>query len=315
MSRTPGSGMFDDVLGKTELKERIEELEEEVESLEERLEAEERRRKNAVTEKQDAHERANRMESKVQELEDRLERAGDDEEDTGFRLARTVRGATLENTLELLGSVRSGEDSLTTVHVASGDRIPDEFEKETTAALQRVDSKTGLVGFGDDAGVVRVALVPPLEVEETRVEHGSRFALDRSLFELPDTYAVAVVRSDEYAGGVYSDGERVAYSSLSTEVKSKHSKGGYSQGRFERARDEEVKKHVRESAEKFEEILAGHDIDHVFVAGESRLASDFADEIPVRVPVSKRSTDATGSGESFLRQGYETIESARLYVV
>jgi len=309
--------MFDDVLGKTELKERIEELEDEVENLKERLKAEERRRKNAVTEKQEAHERANRMESKVQELEDRLERAEEDEEDASYRIAKTVRGSVLDKALELIESARSGEDALTTVTVAPDDRVPNEFETETTAALQRVESKTGFAAFGDDAGIVRIALVPPLAVEETRVEHGSRFALDRSLFELPEKHAVAVVRSDEYAGGLYSDSgdERVGYTSLSSEVKSKHSKGGYSQGRFERARDEEVKKHVRESAGEFDAMLTEQGVDHVFVAGDSRVASDFADEISVRVPVSKRTTNATGSGESFLRQGYETVESARLYVV
>ncbi len=307
--------MFDDVLGKTELKERIKELEEEVEQLEERLGAEERRRKSAVTEKQDAHERANRMESKVQELEDRLDRAEEDEKDVGFRVAKTVRGPTLSEALKLLESVRSGEDSLTTVRVAPGDRVPEEFGTETTAALQRVESKTGFVAFGDDTGILRVALVPPLAVEETGVEYGSRFAVGRDLFELPETHAVAVLRSDEYAGGVYSDGERVEYTSLSTEVKSKHSKGGYSQGRFERARDEEVKKHVREATEEFGAMLAEHDVDHVFVAGESRVVTRFTGEMSVRAPISTRSTDATGSGESFLRQGYETVEGARLYVL
>ena len=307
--------MLDDVLGKTELKERIEELEEERESLENRLEAEERKRKKQAREKQEAYERANKMESKVQELEDRLERAEEEEDDIDFRLAKTVRGSTLSNTLDLLESARSGDDSLTTVTVAPGDRVPNEFGTETTAALQRIESKTGFVAFGDDAGLLRVALVPPLEVDETRVEHGNAFALDRSLFELPEPHAVAVVRSDEYAGGVYSGGERVDYTSRSSEVKSQHSKGGYSQGRFERARDEEVKKHVRESADEFDSMLSRHDAEHVFVAGESRVASRFVDEIPTRVPVSKRTTDATGSGESFLRQGYETVESARLYVV
>jgi len=308
--------MLDDVLGKTELKERIEELEEEIESLESRLESEESRRKNEAREKQEAYERANKMESKVQELEDRLERAEEEEEDINFRVAKTVRGSTLSNSLDLLESARAGDDALTTVTVAPGDRIPDEFGTETTAALQRVDSKTGFVAFGDDMGILRVALVPPLEVKETRVEHGNAFELDRTLFELPEPHAVAVVRSDEYSAGVYEGGERVStYSSRSSEVKSKHSKGGYSQGRFERARDEEVKKHVRESADEFDSILARHDPEHVFVAGESRVASRFADEISTRAPVSKRTTDATGSGESFLRQGYETVEGARLYVV
>lgn len=307
--------MIDDLLGKTELKERIEELEDEIDELEDDLERAERKRKNAVTEKQESDRRVNELESKVEELRDRLERAESDEEEYEFRLARTVRDDDLAQVLDLLETARSGSEALTTVHVAPDDRVPGEFNTETTALLRRVESKTGMVAFGDDTGVVRAALVPPMAVEETRVEHAGRFVFDRSLFELSETHAVAVVRSDEYAGGVYSDGERVGFSSRSTEVKSKHSKGGYSQGRFERARDEEVKKHVRESVEEFESTVGGRDPERVFVAGESRVADRFVDELSLRVPVSKRTTDATGSGEDLLRGGYETVRSGRLYVV
>jgi len=51
------------------------------------------------------------------------------------------------------------------------------------------------------------------------------------------------------------------------------------------------------------------------VAGESRVADRFVDELSLRVPVSKHTTDATGSGEDLLRGGYETVRSARLYVI
>jgi len=237
--------MIDDLLGRTELKERIEELEDQIDALEGKLDAAERKRKNAVTEKQESDRRVNELESKVEELRDRLERAESEEEEYDFRLARTVRDDDLAEVLDLLETARSGAEALTTIHVAPDDSVPDEFGTETTALLRRVESKTGLVAFGDDTGVVRAALVPPVAVDETRVEHAAEFVFDRSLFELSGTYAVAVVRSDEYAGGVYVDGERAGFSSRSTEVKSKHSKGGYSQGRFERARDEEVKTRPR----------------------------------------------------------------------
>lgn len=306
--------MFDDLLGKTALKDRIEELEDEVESLEKRLAAEERRRKDAVTEKQEADRRVNELEDKVEELRDRLERAQGDDDERRFRVARSVRGSELNGILELLDSARSGDEALTTVAVAPDDRVPDEFEAETTELLRHIDTSRGLVVFGDDAGVVRSALVPPLEVDETGVEYADRFVFDRPLFEIPRPFAVAVVRSDEYAGGVYDD-ERLDFSTLSSDIMSKHSKGGFSQSRFERGRDEQVEEHVHEAVDRFEETLAGHDPETVFVAGDSRLVSRFADSLDVDAPVVQRTADATGSGEQLLRRGYDSVRSARLYVV
>ena len=306
--------MLDDLLGRTALKERIQELEDDVESLEKRLSAEQSRRKDAVTEKQEADRRVNELEDKVEELRDRLERAEGDDDERSFRVARAIRGDELDDTVELLGSARSGEEALTTVSVAPDDRVPDEFESGTTALLRRVDTDRGLVAFGDDAGVVRAALVPPIEVDETRVEHSGSFVFDRSLFELPRPFGVAVVRSDEYAGGVYDDG-RLGFSSLSSDIMQKHSKGGFSQSRFERGRDEQVEEHVEEAARRFEETLSEHDAETVFVAGDARVVSRFADEISVDAPVEKRTADATGSGEDLLRRGYDSVRSARLYVV
>jgi len=174
-----------------------------------------------------------------------------------------------------------------------------------------------VVCFGDDTEVLRVGLVPPVRIEETQVSHGSRFDVPQEAFDLGATHAVAVVRSNEYAGGVYTDEgkKQVGFSSNSTDLKSKHSKGGFSQGRFERARDEEVKRHVRDSVEEFESMVTEHELDRVFVAGESRIADNFAEELSLRVPVSTCSTDARGEGEKLLRRGYETVESARIYVV
>jgi len=308
--------MLDDLLGRTALKERIDELEEEVESLEDRLAAEERRRKDAVTDKQEADRRVNRLEDKTEELRDRVERAGGDDQDVrGFRVARAVRGGELDDVLELIASARSGEEALTTVSVAPGDDVPGAFEPKTNALLRRIDSRTGLVALGDDAGVVRVALVPPLAVGVTGVEHGDSFALDRSLFEIPQPHAVAVVRSDEYAGGVCEGGEAVETSSISSDVMSKHSKGGFSQSRFERGRDEQVDEHVEEAVGRFEETVEGHDVQDVFVTGESRLVSRFADELGTDLPVHERTSDARGDGDELLRRGYDSVRGARLYAV
>lgn len=301
--------MLDDLLGRTRLKRRIEELESEVESLEERLEAENRRRADAVTEKQEAERQINKLESKIDELEGRLEHEGE-ESKLGFRRVETLVGDRLTRVLDLLDSVEASGETLSTAFVEAG-REPDlELEGEETALLRRVDSGRGYVAYVDDYGVVRVCVVPPLPVENQRVIHGSGFHVERTLFRPDGVHAVAAIRSDTYAGGVYGD-DRLAYSVVSSNVKGGHSKGGWSQGRFDRRREEQVERHVDEALESYRGMVGDYDPEVVAVVGESNVAELFAEEIDADVT---RAVDARGTGEEFLKDAYEKLWVARLYV-
>lgn len=303
--------MLDDLLGRTELKNHIQELESKVESLEERLEAENRRRKEAVTEKQRADRRVNKLESKIDELEGRLERK-QVERDHGFRGVEEVGGDRLDQVLGLLESVEGGRESLTTAYVAPGDAVDLDLDGRVEALLRRVDSGTGKAVYLDDWGVVRVCLVPPLPVESSRVLHDECFRVDRSLYGPMGVHAVAAVRSDTYAGGVFDGDGRTAISSVSSNVKGGHSKGGWSQSRYERRREEQVDRHVKESVESFREMIADYDLEVVAVVGEDSVVERFADMVGADVT---RSLDARGKDESLLEDAYGKLWAARLYVL
>jgi len=95
--------MIDRLLGRAELKERIDELEAENHHLERRAAAEEERRSEAVADRQRAERRVNELEHRIESLEDRLERAGDDEASVEFRRVNDARGR--RSTMSSTGSV------------------------------------------------------------------------------------------------------------------------------------------------------------------------------------------------------------------
>jgi len=109
--------MLDDLLGRTELKERIEELEGETESLRNRLDAESERRSEAVRDRQAAERRVNELEDRVTELTDRVDRAGGDDDEPEFRGRFTLRGERRDRVLALLESLEAGEESVLTAYV------------------------------------------------------------------------------------------------------------------------------------------------------------------------------------------------------
>jgi len=84
---------------------------------------------------------------------------------------------------------------------------------------------------------VSAALTPPIEPAPFD-RWSDRFRLDESWFRPTGRFAFALVRSDTFALGVYEGDERVAFEGFTSDVKEAHSKGGFSQGRFERRRED-----------------------------------------------------------------------------
>ena len=95
--------MLDDLLGRTELKDRIADLEAEKADLQAQLEAEQERRAEAATARQEAEREVNRLEDRVTELEDRVRRLQEGEGELAFRAEATLRDDRLEEALSRQG--------------------------------------------------------------------------------------------------------------------------------------------------------------------------------------------------------------------
>jgi len=294
--------MLDDLLGRTELKERIDALEERRDRLEARLEAESERRSDAVSAKQAAEERTNRLEDRIADLEGRLEAAdGTDtgSRDVGFRREETLRGARADAVVDRLGSFEGGPEAVLTAYVE--DDPPSELREVLGDRAPLVGRAAPCVVCADDAGILAAALRPPI-APEPFLEWASTPRVERSWFRPSGRFALALVRSDVFAVGVYEDDERVSYEGFESRVKSDHSKGGFSQARFERLRDEQIADHV----DRCSDALGSVDADRRYVVGDRRLIDEFDAD-------ARATVDASGKPRAALSAAFAAFWSVRLY--
>ncbi|MFB6296209.1 MAG: Vms1/Ankzf1 family peptidyl-tRNA hydrolase [Halobacteriales archaeon] len=295
--------MFDSLFGRAELKERITELEAKVESLEEQLAAEQGRRAEAVEERQESQERANRLEDRIADLEGQLKRAREGERVIEFRGTAELRGDRLAEVLDRLSSVRTApEGALSAMVDGSAPEPVREHLGERAALVNRAEP---CLVFLDDAGVVSAAVQPAL-APPAFAEWGDRFRVDREWFLPTGEFGLALVRSDLFAYGAYEGRERVDVEGFGSDLKGEHSKGGYSQARFERRRDEQIEDHLADCRAVLEE----RDPERLIVVGERTVITEFAgiaDEVAT--------VDATGDPEAALADAFDSFFTATLYLL
>ena len=293
--------MLDDLLGRTKLKQRIEELEEQVHHLERERDAESERRSDAVAAKQEAERELNRLRDRIADLEGRVEAEDDDKEE--FRRTETLTGDRRDEILTRLQRVETGPEGALTAVITDEHDVPEAVRTQFGDRTPLVARATPCVVYADDADLVNVALRPAL-VPEERVAWSESFEVAESWFRPTGRFAFALVRSDVFALGVYEADERVSLTGFTTDVKSDHSKGGFSQGRFERIRDGQIRDHVS----RCREAIAETDTERLYVAGESTLLGEFDADATASV-------DATGKPEAALDSAVRDFWSTRLFAL
>lgn len=299
--------MIDRLLGRAELKERIEELEEEKRHLERRAEAEEERRADAVADRQRAEERVNELEHRIESLEERLDRAEGTEESVEFRRVTDLRGARVADVLDRFRAVESDDpEGLLTAYVPDADALPATVAEWFGDRAGLVRRAAPAVVLADDTGAVSAALTPPIEPESFD-RWDDEFRLDDAWFRPTGRFAFAVVRSDTFALGVYEGAERVEFEGFTSDVKSAHSKGGFSQGRFERRRDGQIDDHLDRANEALAEVAEAEDVDRVIAVGERSVLGRVRDRAD-RTDIS----DATGEPEAALDDAFRDFWRVRL---
>jgi hypothetical protein len=278
-------------------------LEAERDRLEAQLEAERERRADAVSDRQTAQERVNRLEDRIADLEGQVDRADRDATGPHPRGSETLRGDRLDAVLgRLEGFEAPGEGALTAM-VADDVPLPvREALGERTALAERA---APCLVTTDDAGLVSAALEPPLPPDPF-VEWADGFRLDRAWFQPTGRHALALVRSDLFAYGAYDGAERVDFEGFRSDVKAKHSKGGFSQGRFERRRDAQIDEHL----ERCRAVLEDRAPERLIVVGEGTLLGEFEADA-----VATAAVDATGDPEPALADAAEAFWTTRLVLI
>lgn len=297
--------MLDELLGRAELKDRIADLEEENERLHKQLAAEEDRRAAAVSDRQDAQRRVNRLEDRIAELKDRVERLQTDEETVSFRGREDLRGTRLSGVLDRLDSVEAAPEGALTAMVDDAGAVPEAVARALDERVALVRRAVPCLVTVDDAGVVSAALRPPLPPEPF-AEWDDAFRIDRGWFQPTGTFAFALVRSDLFALGEYDGDDPTTVEGFESDVMGRHSKGGFSQARFERRREEQVDAHL----DRCRDALRDRTAEQLILVGEETVLDDLADLADRTATV-----DAGGDPETALASAFDEFWTTRLYLL
>ncbi|MFB6222230.1 MAG: Vms1/Ankzf1 family peptidyl-tRNA hydrolase [Haloarcula sp.] len=296
--------MIDRLLGRASLKERVAELEDENHHLERQLDAEKERRADAATERQQAEAEVNRLEDRVAELEDRVERLQDEESESTFRAEETLSRARLESVLDRLASFETGPEGVFTAYIEDANAVPGPVRNAFGDRTSLVASAAPCFAVTDDAGLLSACLSVPVPPSPFTEWAGS-VQLERSWFEPTGEHVVALVRSDLFAMGEYNGRERTAFHGFDSELKSQHSKGGFSQSRFERLRDQQIDSHLERCRAAIEEVSP----ERLYVVGERSVIHEFSDLATTTKPV-----DATGEPAAALDDAVRSLWTVQLRI-
>ncbi len=299
--------MLDSLLGRAALKEEIERLEselaacqDELAELERRFEAADQRRQEAVRDRQNAQEEVNRLEDRIAQLEGELERRGSDQE-------VSLRGRTRldwRECEEVLATIEGNGDGAAEVFTAMVvDELPEAVRTHFGGRAGLVADATPCLCIFDQYGLMEVALDPP-RPPAPFAGWSDHVELSRSWFVPIRSGTFVLVRDDLFARGQCEAGELVDIEGFTSDVQGRHSKGGFSQSRFERRREEQIEAHY----DRVRDQLADADPSELIVTGAEQAIDAVA---PSDATVA--TVDASGSPEDALEQAFEQFWTTTLY--
>ena len=187
----------------------------------------------------------------------------------------------MDSLLERLAAVRSPrEDLLTACYSGAspeGGHLPEPLAKAAAAIKSQ---RGGIILHCPQ--LFSLLLIPPFPIMESHSHEGADFSLDliREMMEEP-VLVVSAHAGDTFLGVCLSRDKFEAEELVQSSVMGKHSKGGWSQKRFERLREEDVKAHVDLVTEKLQAMLGRYRplLHYAVLSGEESLVRQIASSI------------------------------------
>jgi peptide subunit release factor 1 (eRF1) len=309
------------------LSSRVAELELALQGAKNQLEKKEALARQAVADRQEAESRLNQELVRTQTLSHELESTRTESQNRlEFRGIENLSPAAVQAYLSRLNSFRSPSEDLLTVYLPSGTRLSDVLpeknldmvEEETCSLLDRLDTETGMVFFYDLHRMISEALVPPFPITSAAWYLQNNFEtapLEEKLSSSCRLLVLVLHAGESFIG--FAPDARVFETEefVKSSVKEKHSKGGFSQRRFERLREEDIAHHMDKVFEALDKVLEENSpIDCVILNGDTPLIREAEKRLPLSLEVIEKAADIKvekTSGEEIIR----TILSSRRYLL
>lgn len=286
------------------LQDTISKLNEEVSNLENRVSQLSDERATAITEKQQAYEERNKLQDKVAQLEDQLEQAESNQMDTRQITIEDYKPHETPDLYEHLSSLTFRENGALTASVEDSSTIPILLSEQLEDRVSHVRKAAPALVVTDRYRTVSLALELPRLPSEVCVWDDS-FELEQSWFCPTGTFAFGIVRSDIFGVAIYDGDEQRDFRGFSNRVDKSHSKGGFSQSRFEQQREEQISEHLSEVRAELDTLA---DIDQLILVGDEAIMKQLSDRADIT-----DTTSASGEPKKALKQAYNEFWTVRAH--
>lgn len=297
-----------DLFGKKKLEERIQELEVELV----RLEGE---REDLLRTLEKRDERIRTLSAAIQEANLALkaakqrasaraspapsDAAGESPEEQKPK-ARRLGLRDMDFLLEKLHAIRSPREDLLVAYypgpIPEDPAIPQPLKRAASAINSR---RGGIILHCPQ--LFSLLLIPPFPIKESQSHEGGKFSLNtiREMMEEP-VLLVSAHAGDTFLGVSFCRDKFEAEELVQSSVMGRHSKGGWSQKRFERLRDEDVKAHVDLVIDKLQAMLGRYKpvLHYAVLSGEESLVRQIASFVDL--PLVERKLSRIDSRETNL---------------
>jgi peptide subunit release factor 1 (eRF1) len=279
-------------------------LERDLQSAKIQLEKREGLARQAVADRQEVEAFLNQERIRTQTLSHEIETIRTESENKlKFRGIETLSPQAVQAYISKLKSFQAPADDLLTVYLPPNTRLSkvlnekliEKIEAKILTLLERLDPETGLILFYDIHRMVCEAIVPPVPIASPawHLDHSfDVFLLEESLSKDYHMLVLVLHAGESFIGftanGRLFDTEELIRSS----VKEKHSKGGFSQRRFERLREEDIAHHMDKVIEVLDKVLEENKfIDYVILNGDFQLIGEVRKRLPFNLEIIEKSSD------------------------
>jgi hypothetical protein len=193
----------------------------------------------------------------------------------------------MEKLIARLSTCRSPQDDLSTVLLPPGASLPAEAN---TVGLEAASERGWIILRYPE--LFTLLLVPPFPVLDSLSTEGGGLQLDplRKMLETP-VLVISAHAGETFLGISFGKDGFETQELVESQVKEKHSKGGWSQKRFERLRDEDIKNHVEAVVQRLSDLQEryGSVVRFAVLGGDATLMRQIAPAI--RLPTVERRLD------------------------
>lgn len=259
--------------------------------------------RNAVSSKQIAEEALNKAEARITTLTEQLQLQTTEEENISIPSPASLNLHEIRQILPILSSMHSVKHTFISMYLPQNYKIEDvdrgflqHFSDNRKQIMEKLRSFTGMVIFHDIDNLIFEIIIPPLPITKHHFSVDDKFNVDElsQILKLESSVLILIVHAGESFVGYTEDGENlIASQIIRSSVKAKHTKGGFSQRRFERLRDEDIAHHVEKVCVAIVEIFEniGKEPDYVLIGGDIQLARAALENVDLKSNVIEHSID------------------------